>query len=144
MRFMMIVKASPDSEAGAKATPELVDAMGKFNEQMVKAGILLDGMGLKPSAEGARIVFDGRAKPTVIDGPFAETKELVAGFWLIQVASKEEAIEWAKRCPSPHGLDLPGEIEIRRVYLPEDLHEILPDGLSAEQRQRLDMGKTQA
>jgi hypothetical protein len=144
MRFMMIVKASPESEAGAQATPELADAMGRFNEQMVKAGILLDGMGLKPSAEGARIVFNGREKPRVIDGPFAETKELVAGFWLIQVASKEEAIEWARRCPSPHGLDLPGEIEIRRVFMPEDLDEILPDGLSAEQRRRLEVGKQHA
>ncbi len=103
MRFMMIVKASADSEAGAKASPDLVEAMGRFNEQMAKAGILLDGMGLRPSSDGARIVFDGRAKPQVLDGPFAETKELVAGFWLIQVGSKEEAIEWGKRCPSPHG-----------------------------------------
>jgi hypothetical protein len=139
MRFMMIVKANADSEAGAKATPELVEAMGRYNEQLVKAGVLLDGHGLKPSREGARVVFNGRDKPTVVDGPFAETKELVAGFWLLQVSSKEEAIEWAKRCPSPHGLDKPGVLELRRVY-EDDLDEIMPDGITEEQFDRLNAG----
>ncbi|GIL41213.1 YciI family protein [Roseiterribacter gracilis] len=140
MRFMMIVKANADSEAGAKASPALVEAMGRFNEQMVKAGILLDGVGLRPSRDGARVLFDGRAKPQVIDGPFAETKELVAGFWLIDVKSKEEAIEWAKRCPSPHGLDKQGVIELRRVYEAHDFAEILPDGVTQEQLARLNAG----
>ena len=102
MRFMMLVKASKDSEAGVMPEDRLIAAMTKYNEGMAKAGILLDLAGLQPSSKGARIKFSG-GKPTVIDGPFPETKELIAGYWLIQVNSKEEAIEWAKRCPSPHG-----------------------------------------
>ncbi len=120
MRFMIIVKATEDSEAGAKPSTELLAAMGKYNEELAKAGILLAGEGLQPSSKGARVHFSG-TKRTVIDGPFAETKELVAGFWLWQVKSKEEAIEWVKRCPNP----MPGDsvIEIRQVFEPEDFGE---------------------
>lgn len=114
MRFMLIVKASAESEAGVMPTEEQLAEMGRFNEEMVKAGVLLAGEGLHPSSKGARVRFaDGRT--TVTDGPFAETKELIAGFWLIQVRSKEEAVEWVRRCPPP----MPGgtgEIEIRQVF----------------------------
>jgi hypothetical protein len=112
MRFMVIVKASKDSEAGKMPSEELLGAMAKFNEEMVKAGILLDAAGLQPSSKGARIRFAGN-KGTVIDGPFAETKELIAGYWIIQVKSIAEAIEWMKRCPNPHEAD--GELEISPV-----------------------------
>ena len=120
MRFMVIVKATKDSEAGALPSVELLTAMGKYNEELAKAGILLAGEGLQPSSKGARVRFSG-AKRTVVDGPFAETKELVAGFWLWKVKSKEEAIEWVKRCPNP----MPGdsEIEIRQVFEAEDFGE---------------------
>ena len=114
MRFMVMVKATKESEAGVLPSTELLTAMGKFNEELVKAGVMLAGEGLQPSSKGARVRFSG-AKRTVIDGPFAETKELVAGFWLWQCKSKEEAIEWVKRCPNP----MPGteaEIEIRQVF----------------------------
>jgi len=117
MRFMIIVKATKDSEAGAMPGQQLLADMGKFNEELAKAGILLAGDGLQPSSKGARVRFSG-TKRTVIDGPFAETKELIAGFWLWKVKSKEEAIEWVKRCPNP----MPGdsEIEIRQVFEAED------------------------
>jgi len=120
MRFMIIVKATKDSEAGVLPTGELLAAMGKYNEELAKAGILLAGEGLQPSSKGARVRFSG-PKRTVVDGPFAETKELVAGFWLWKVKSKEEAIEWVKRCPNP----MPGdsEIEIRQVFEAEDFGE---------------------
>ena len=118
MRFMMIVKASKDSEAGVMPSEELLSAMGKYNEELVKAGVLLDGAGLQPSSKGARIKFSG-GKRTVIDGPFAETKELIAGYWIIQVKSKEEAIEWAKRAPAPHESQ-DSEIEIRQFFELED------------------------
>src|SRR5688500_1886813 len=112
MRFMLIVKADKDSEAGVMPTQELLAEMGKYNEELVKAGVLLAGEGLHPSSKGARVRFSG-SKRTVIDGPFSETKELIAGFWLIQVKSREEAIEWVKRAPNPHpGTD--AEIEIRQ------------------------------
>src|SRR5512141_2821592 len=113
MRFMILVKASKDSEAGVLPSAELLTAMGKYNEELIKAGIMLAGEGLQSSAKGARVRFSG-SKRTVIDGPFAETKELIAGFWIWQVKSKEEAIEWVKRCPNP----LPGEseIEIRQIF----------------------------
>jgi hypothetical protein len=114
MRFMVLVKANKDSEAGVMPSAELLAAMGKYNEELVKAGVMLAGEGLQPSSKGARVRFSGD-KRTVIDGPFTETKELVAGFWLFQVKSKEEAIEWVKRCPNP----FPGsesEIEIRQVF----------------------------
>ena len=117
MRFMVIVKANKDSEAGKMPSEEMLGAMAKFNEEMVKAGIMLDGAGLKPSSQGARIRFSG-AKRTVIDGPFAETKELIAGYWIIQVKNMAEAIEWMKRCPNPHPDDC--EIEIRQFFEMED------------------------
>src|SRR2546430_3365729 len=113
MRFMMIVKANQDSEAGVMPSMDLVEAMGKFNEEMVKAGVLLAAEGLQASSKGSRVKFAGATR-TVIDGPFSETKELIAGFWLIQVKSKEEAIEWAKRSPNPHEHG-ETEIEIRKV-----------------------------
>jgi hypothetical protein len=117
MRFMVIVKATKDSEAGKMPSEELLAAMAKFNEELVKAGVMLDGNGLQPSSKGARIRFSGD-KRTVIDGPFAETKELVAGYWIIQVKSKAEAIEWMKRCPNPHEGE--SELEIRQVFELED------------------------
>jgi hypothetical protein len=113
---MMIVKASKDSEAGVMPSMELVKAMGKFNEEMVKAGVLLSADGLQASAKGARVKFTPGAKPTIIDGPFAETKELIAGFWMIEVKSKEEAIAWASKAPAPHGPGQESEIEIRKVF----------------------------
>ena len=121
MRFMVIVKASKDSEAGVLPSEKLLAEMGKYNEDLAKAGVMLAGEGLQPSAKGARVKFSG-SKRTVIDGPFSETKELIAGFWLIQVKSKEEAIEWVKRAPNP----MPGtesEIEIRQVFEAEDFGE---------------------
>jgi hypothetical protein len=121
MRFMMIVKANKDSEAGKMPSEELLAAMGKYNEELMKAGVLLDLAGLQPSSKGARIKFSG-GKRTVIDGPFAETKELIGGYWLIQVKSKEEAMEWAKRAPAPHGEGAEGEIEIRQVFELEDFN----------------------
>lgn len=119
MRFMMIVKASKDSEAGVMPSEELLSAMGKYNEKLMKAGVLLDLAGLQPSSQGARVRFSG-GKTTVIDGPFAETKELIAGYWVIQVESREEAIEWAKRVPAPHGDGQDGEIEIRQFFELDD------------------------
>ena len=114
MRFMMIVKASKDSEAGIMPSEDLLSAIGKYNEELMKAGVLLDGAGLQPSSKGARIKFSG-----VIDGPFAETKELITGYWIIQVKSREEAIEWAKRVPAPHeGQEC--EIEIRQFFEMDD------------------------
>jgi hypothetical protein len=113
MRFMVIVKASKDSEAGKMPGKELLEAMGKFNEELVKAGVLLAADGLQASSKGARVKFSGN-KRTVIDGPFAETKELVAGYWIWQVKSKEEAIEWVKRCPNPTGDE--GVVEIRQLF----------------------------
>ena len=118
MRFIVMVKATKNSEAGMLPTPELLAAMGKYNEELIKAGIMQAGDGLKPSSKGARVTFSG-TKRTVTDGPFTETKELVAGFWLWKCQSLEEAIEWVKRCPNP----MPGEdsdIEIRPLYEMED------------------------
>ncbi len=115
MRFMMMVKASKRSEQGVMPEPALLEAMGKFNEELSKAGVLLDLNGLQASSKGARVRFSGQ-KRDVIDGPFAETKELIAGYWLIQCKSKEEAIEWAKRCPNPMGPNEESEIEIRQVF----------------------------
>ena len=117
MRFMLIIKATPESEAGKMPSTELLEAMGKFNEELVNAGVLLAGEGLHPSSRGARVHFSG-SKRTVIDGPFQETKELIAGFWLIQVKSLAEAIEWVKRCPNPMETD--SDIEIRQVFEAED------------------------
>ena len=119
MRFMMMVLANKYTEAGVMPEEQLIAAMTKYNEEMAKAGVLLDLAGLHPSSRGARVKFSGN-KPTVIDGPFAETKELIAGYWLITVNSKEEAIAWAKRCPSPHGERAEGEIELRQLFELED------------------------
>jgi len=121
MRFMILVKASKDSEAGILPSAELLTAMGNFNEQLIKAGVMVAGEGLQSSAKGARVRFSGN-KRTVIDGPFAETKELIAGFWIFQVKSKEEAIEWVKRAPNP----MPGEseIEIRQIMEAEDFGDL--------------------
>jgi hypothetical protein len=133
MRFMVMVKATKDSEAGALPGEGLLAAMGKYNEELAKAGILLAGEGLRPSSMGARVQFSG-VKRTVVDGPFAETKELVAGFWLWKVKSLEEAIEWVKRCPNP----MPGdsEIEIRQVFEAEDFGEQFTPELK-EQAERI-------
>jgi hypothetical protein len=133
MRFMIIVKATKDSEAGVMPSEQLLTAMGKFNEELVKAGILLAGDGLHPSAKGARVKFSGNAR-TVIDGPFAETKELIAGYWLWQVKSKEDAIAWVKRCPNPHEGE--SEIEIRQVFEAEDFSAAFTPELR-EQEERI-------
>ena len=134
MRVMAIVKATEDSEAGVMPSEEMLTAMGKFNEELVKAGVMLGGEGLHPTSKGARVSFGGDGERTVIDGPFAETKELIAGFWLLQVRSFDEAVEWMKRCPNPH--DEPGAIEIRQVFEAEDFGEELTPELR-EQEQRL-------
>jgi hypothetical protein len=132
---MVIVKATPNSEAGILPSEKLLAEMGKFNEELVKAGVMLAGEGLHPSSKGARVRFSG-GKRTVVDGPFAETKELIAGYWMWQVKSKEEAIEWVKRCPDP----MPGEdseIEIRQVYEAEDFgEEFTPELRAQEERVR--------
>ncbi len=134
MRFMAIVKANKDSEAGVMPSEQLLTEMGKFNEELVKAGVMLAGEGLHPSSKGARVRFSG-SKRTVIDGPFPETKELVAGFWLLQVKSKEEAIEWIKRCPNP--MEGASEIELRQVFEAEDFGaEFTPELREQEQRLR--------
>lgn len=120
MKFMVIVKATKDSEAGMMPSERLLADMAKFNEEMVKAGVMLDGNGLQPASKGARIRFSGTDR-IVTDGPFTETKELIAGYWIIQVKSKAEAVEWMKRCPNPHNEG--GEIEIRQVFELEDFGE---------------------
>jgi hypothetical protein len=130
MKFMVLVKATTDSEAGVMPSQELITEMGKFNEELAKAGVLLAGEGLHPSLKGARVRFSGNRR-TVIDGPFAETKELIAGYWMWQVKSKEEAIEWVKRCPNPTGAE--GEIEIRQVFAPEDFGCALTPELRAQE-----------
>src|SRR6059036_1099837 len=134
MRFMILVKATKDSEAGVMPSEQLLREMGKFNEELVKAGVMLAGEGLQPSSKGARVRFSG-SKRTVLDGPFAETKELIAGFWLWKVKSKEEAIEWVKRCPNPTGTE--SEIEIRQVFEAEDFGaEFTPELRQQEERLR--------
>ena len=139
MKFMIIVKADQNSEAGVMPSQELLTEIGKFNEELVKAGIMLAGEGLHPSSKGARVRFNGD-KRTVIDGPFAETKELVAGFWMWRVKSLQEAIDWVKRCPNP----MPGEsvIEIRQVFDPEDFgEEFTPELREQEERIRAEAAK---
>ena len=137
MRFMILVKASKDSEAGVLPSAELLTAMGNYNEQLIKAGVMVAGEGLMESRKGARVRFSGN-KRTVIDGPFAETKELIAGFWIFQVKSKEEAIEWVKRAPNP----MPGtesEIEIRQIFETEDFGDLaqqVPEVFEKEQQFR--------
>jgi hypothetical protein len=134
MRFMILIKATKDSEAGVMPSEQLLTEMGKFNEELVKAGVMLGGEGLHPSSKGARVRFSG-GKRIVIDGPFAETKELVAGFWLWQVKSKEEAIEWVKRCPNPHNEET--EVEIRQLFEAEDFGaELTPELREQEERLR--------
>ncbi|HVK56762.1 MAG TPA: YciI family protein [Burkholderiales bacterium] len=137
MRFMIMVKANKDTEAGVMPSEQLLADMGKYNEELVKAGVMLAGEGLQPSSKGARVKFSGD-KRTVIDGPFTEAKELIAGFWLIQVKSKEEAIEWVKRCPNPTGEE--SEIEIRQVFEAEDFGaELTPELREQEERLREQM-----
>src|SRR5215469_4216686 len=131
MRFMVIVKATKESEAGSLPDPQLLADMGKFNEELVKAGVMLAGEGLQPSSKGARVRFSGKDR-TVIDGPFAETKELIAGFWLWQVRSKEEAIEWVKRCPNPFHVE--SEIEIRQVFEVEDFAPVMTEEMREQDR----------
>jgi hypothetical protein len=130
MKFMVIVKATKESEAGVMPSTEMLTAMGNYNEELVKAGVLLAGEGLHPSSNGARVRFSGTSR-TVIDGPFTETKELIAGFWLLQVRSKEECIEWVKRCPNP--MEGESEIEIRQVFDADDFGEALTPELRAQE-----------
>ena len=130
MRVMVMVKATEQSEAGVMPSEQLLADMGRFNEELVKAGVMLAGEGLHPSSRGARVRFDGPSR-TVVDGPFAETKELVAGFWIWQVSSLEEAIEWVKRCPNP--MTGPSEIEIRQVFTSEDFGEEFTPELRARE-----------
>lgn len=143
MRFMMIVKANKDSEAGKMPSEELLMAMGKYNEELMKAGVLVDLSGLQASSKGARVRFSG-AKCTVIDGPFLETKELIAGYWVINVKSKAEAIEWAKRAPNPHGEGQEGEIEIRQFFEIEDFAPSAAIDRAAELGKELAKAKKQA
>jgi hypothetical protein len=141
MRFMVMVKATKDSEAGVMPSEPRLTEMGRYNEELVMAGVLLAGEGLHPSSRGVRVRFSGKER-TVIDGPFAETKELVAGFWLLQVRSKEEAIEWVRRCPNP--FDGESEIEIRQVFEANDFGEALTPELRAQEerlRQSLPEGR---
>jgi hypothetical protein len=142
MRFMVIVKASKDSEAGVLPDEKLLSEMGKYNEELVKAGVMLAGEGLQPSSKGARVRFSGTER-TVIDGPFAESKELIAGFWLWQCKSMAEATEWVKRCPNPHNED--SEIEIRQVFETEDFAPSDPTGelRAAEERLRAQVAAKQ-
>src|SRR3954463_8686026 len=137
MRFMVMVKATKDSEAGKMPSREALEAMGNFNEKLAKAGILLAGEGLHPSSKGARVRFSG-AKRTVVDGPFTETKELVAGFWLWKVKSRQEAIEWVKRCPNPMPED--SEIEIRQVFEAEDFGDAMTPELRAQEERAFKTG----
>ncbi|HEX8693543.1 MAG TPA: YciI family protein [Longimicrobium sp.] len=131
MRFMIVVKANPESEAGVLPSEQELREMGKFNEELVKAGVMLAGEGLHPSSKGVRIRYSGDQR-TVVDGPFSETKELIAGFWLVQVRSKEEAVEWAKRAPFREG-----EVEIRQVFETEDFAASDPTGELREEEERL-------
>lgn len=130
MKFIVIVKATRDSEAGKMPSQKLLEDMTKFNEELVKAGIMLAGEGLHPSSKGARVKFSGKSR-TVIDGPFTETKELVAGFWIWQCKSKQEAIDWLKRCPNPHEEEC--EVEIRQIFSPEDFGDAFTPELRAKE-----------
>lgn len=143
MRFMVIVKATKDSEAGVMPSEQLLRDMGNFNEELVKAGVMLAGEGLQPSSKGARVRFSSNNR-TVIDGPFAETKELIAGYWIWQCSSLQEAIDWVKRCPHPHpGIDT--EIEIRQIFAPEDFGaEFTPELREQEERMVAEMAKNAA
>jgi hypothetical protein len=134
MKFMVIVKANADTEAGVMPTQQQLAEMGQFNEELVKAGVLLAGEGLHPSSRGARIVFDGD-KRSVVDGPFTESKELIAGFWIIEVSSKQEAIEWMRRCPNPYNGGS-GDIEIRQIFSAEDFGDALTPELREQEERR--------
>lgn len=137
MRFMILVKADADSEAGVLPSKELIDEMGTYNSKLMKAGVLLAGEGLQPSSKGARVKLSGDTR-TVTDGPFAETKELISGFWMLQVGSRDEAIEWAKRIPNPGGADF--EVEVRQVFEAEDFgEEFSPEAREAEARMRAEL-----
>ncbi|MGE0501028.1 MAG: YciI family protein [Rhizobiaceae bacterium] len=139
MKFMVIVKANTESESGAMPSTELLEAMGKYNEELVKAGVLLAGEGLHPSSRGKRVQFDG-PKRSVIDGPFAETKELIAGFWILQLKSMDEAVEWVKRIPNP--MSGPSVVEIRQVFDSEDFGEAMtPELHEQEGRMRAEIEK---
>jgi hypothetical protein len=139
MKFMVIVKANADTEAGVMPTQQQLAEMGQFNDELVKAGVLLAGEGLHPTSRGARIVFDGD-KRSVVDGPFAESKELIAGFWIIEVSSKQEAIEWMRRCPNPYNGGR-GDIEIRQIFSAEDFGDALtPELREQEERRRAQVG----
>jgi hypothetical protein len=140
MRFMVMVKATDQSEAGEMPGQEMLEQMQKYNEELVKAGVMLAGEGLHPSSKGARVKFSGD-KRTVSDGPFTETKELVAGFWLWDVKSKEEAIEWVKRCPNP--MDEESEIEIRQVFEEDDFGELTPEMRETNERLRQQVAENQ-
>ena len=143
MRFMMIIKANTDTEAGVMPSQKTLEAMGTYNEELVKAGVMLAGEGLHQSSKGARVRFS-KGKPTVIDGPFPETKELIAGFWIIKVASKEEAVEWAKKIPFDPDVHMggEGEIELRQVFEVEEFgEELTPELRDAEQRLRDEITK---
>jgi hypothetical protein len=141
MRVMVMIKANEDSEAGVMPSEQLLTEMGAFNEELVKAGVMLDGDGLKPSSEGARVRFSGSQR-TVIDGPFVETKELLAGYWIWQVKSLDEAIEWVKRCPNPMGGE--SEIEIRPIFEAEDFGaEFTPELREQEERLRAQLSAQQ-
>ncbi|OOG22785.1 dehydrogenase [Thioalkalivibrio denitrificans] len=139
MRCMILVKAGPDAEAGVMPDEALLEEMTRFNEALAKAGVLLAGEGLHPTSRGARVRFNGRGR-RVIDGPFTETRELVAGYWLWQVRSLEEAIEWAKRCPNPTGAE--GELEIRPVFEAEDFGEALTPELREREERLAERGKS--
>ena len=130
MRFMVIVKATEDSEKGAMPSQDLLEAMGAYNEELVKAGVMLDGDGLRPSSYGARVRFDDEGNATVIDGPFTETKELVSGYWVFEVSSKEEAVEWARKAPFRGG-----ELEIRPFSVPEDFGEAFTPELQEKENE---------
>jgi len=141
MRFIVLIKADKDSEAGVMPNEQLLTAMGNFNDELVKAGVMVAGEGLHPSSKGARVKFSGE-KRTVIDGPFTEVKELIAGYWIWQVNSLEEAIEWVKRCPNPMGGE--SEIEIRQVFEAEDFgEEFTPEARAQEERLREQAAKNQ-
>jgi hypothetical protein len=142
MKFMVVVKATKESEAGKLPSQELLAAMGKFNEELVKAGVMLAGEGLQPSSKGARVKFSGKTR-MVTDGPFTETKELIAGFWLWEVASLQDAIDWVKRCPNPHEGE--SEIEIRQVFTAEDFGEAFtPELREREEKLRAQVEKRNA
>ena len=136
MRFMMLVKGNADSEAGVMPSPEVFEEMTRFNEQLVKAGIMLAGEGLHPTSKGFKVAYDGPSKRTVTDGPFAEAKEVLAGYWIIETKTREEAIEWAKRVPFQEG-----ELEVRQIFSDEDFAEIAPEVAAKEAELRKQIEK---